>query len=268
VAPRATIVASASRLLLMRDGRRVIAGLPLPGLPVSVDGTGGSDGSRGRLVPDLSELTLVKPTIDRLFVGDEPAAWKAAGFAVDDDGTCRIGTVRIALGGRDSGKGMRRWSLRGIDPVDEIDGIPTGSSDEPPVEPAEHPNGVRRIDHLVLASGDGERTAAAITAATGLEVLRLRESGTYGAPMHQRFIRLGEVLLELISPAEAIEAPTRFYGLAVDVQDIDSLPAYYGEHIGAVKDAVQPGRRIATLRHKDLDMSVAIAFMSPGAASA
>ena len=35
------------------------------------------------------------------------------------------------------------------------------------------------------------------------------------------------------------------------------------EHLGKVKDAVQPGRRITTLRHKELDMSVATAFMSP-----
>jgi hypothetical protein len=210
----------------------------------------------------------MKATIDRLFVGDEPAAWAAAGFTVDDDGTCRIGTVRIELAGREAGKGMRRWSLRDVDPLEEIDGIRTLAGDEPPADGAVHPNGVQRIDHVVLASGDGERTAAAITKATGLEVLRLRESGTYGAPMQQRFFRLGEVLLELISPAEAIEAPTRFYGLALDVDDIDALPGHYGEHVGAIKDAVQPGRRIATLRHKDLDLSVAIAFMSPGAASA
>jgi hypothetical protein len=208
------------------------------------------------------------PTIDRLIVGDEPEAWAAAGFSIDDDGICRIGTVRIELAGRAAGKGMRRWSLRDTDPLDEVDGIPTATSSEPPAVGAKHPNGTLRIDHLVLASGNGERTADAITAATGLEVLRVRESGSYGAPMVQRFFRLGEVLLELISPAEAMDGPTRFFGIAVDVEDIDGLQAYYGDHLGAVKDAVQEGRRIATLRHKDLDLSVAVAFMSQGAASA
>lgn len=210
----------------------------------------------------------MKPTIDRLIVGDEPEAWAAAGFTVDDDRICRIGSVRVELAGRNAGKGMRRWTLRDADAPDEIDGIPTATSAEPAAEGAEHANGTLRIDHLVLASGDGERTAAAVTAATGLEVLRVRESGTYGSPMVQRFFRLGEVVLELISTAEVIEAPTRFFGIAVDVDDIDALPGYYGPRIGAVKEAVQPGRRIATLRHKDLDLSVAVAFMSPGEASA
>ncbi|MBV9950528.1 MAG: glyoxalase [Acidimicrobiia bacterium] len=210
----------------------------------------------------------MQATIDRLIVGDEPESWANAGFTVDDDGICRIGTVRVELAGRAAGKGLRRWSLRDTEPLDDIDGIPTATSDEPPATGATHPNGSLRIDHLVLMSADGERTARAITAATGLDVRRTRETGTYGAPMLQRFFRMGEVVLELISAAEPSEGPARFFGIAVDVEDLDGLHDLYGDRLGAVKEAVQPGRRIATLRHKDLDLSVAIAFMSPGAASA
>jgi hypothetical protein len=206
-------------------------------------------------------------TIVRRLVGVEPGARASAGFTVDDDGVCRIGTVRIELAGRAAGKGMRRWSLRDTERLDEIDGIPTAVSNEPPATPASHANGTLRIDHLVLMSADGERTAGAITKATGLDVRRTRESGTYGAPMVQRFFRMGEVVLELISAAEPSEGPARFFGIAVDVEDLDGLSDLYGDRLGAVKDAVQPGRRIATLRHKDLDLSVAVAFMSPGAAS-
>ncbi len=36
--------------------------------------------------------------IAELTVADPPDAWEAAGFAVDDDGVCRIGTVPIRLG--------------------------------------------------------------------------------------------------------------------------------------------------------------------------
>ena len=36
-----------------------------------------------------------------------------------------------------------------------------------------------------------------------------------------------------------------------------------GEGLGTVKDAVQPGRRIATVRTKELGISVPIALMSP-----
>ena len=86
----------------------------------------------------------------------------------------------------------------------------------------------------------------------------------YGFEARQTFFRLGEVILELIGPNEPQgEGAAAFFGLAYTVDDIDTLPAFYGEHLGRVKDAVQPGRRITTLRHKDFGLSVATAFMSP-----
>jgi hypothetical protein len=47
------------------------------------------------------------------------------------------------------------------------------------------------------------------------------------------------------------------------VADIDAAAALLGEHTGRVKDAVQRGRRITTLRHRDLGISVSTALMSP-----
>ena len=113
----------------------------------------------------------------------------------------------------------------------------------------------------MLLSSDGQRTAAALTAATGLEVKRIRETTSYGAPMRQWFFRLGEVVLELVAPDEPDGTVTRFFGLAF-VADLDVAAAHLGERMGQAKDAVQPGRRIASLRHKDLGISVPIAFMS------
>lgn len=46
-------------------------------------------------------------------------------------------------------------------------------------------------------------------------------------------------------------------------EDIDALAQALGTKVGRVKDAVQPGRRIVTLRHQELGISVPIAFMSP-----
>ena len=51
-------------------------------------------------------------TIDEILVGDEAESWTSAGFTVDADGTCRIGTVRVRLMGRDGGKRILGWSLR------------------------------------------------------------------------------------------------------------------------------------------------------------
>ena len=204
------------------------------------------------------------PTIEEIRVGDEPDAWRAAGFTVDDDGVCRAGTVRIRLVGRDEGKYVRSWSLRGLDGDGDVDGLPTvAPSGVAPADPAEHPNGTLLIDHLVIATPDIDRTIKVLEA-RGLELRRTRETGTYGAPMRQAFFRLGEVILEVIGPGEpAGDGPARFFGFAFTVSDLDATHAGLGEHVGRIKDAVQEGRQITTLRHKELDISTAIAFMSP-----
>jgi hypothetical protein len=207
------------------------------------------------------------PTIDTITVADPPETWAAAGFTVDDDHTCRIGTVRIDLVGRDAGKRIVGWSLRDVDLASGLDGLATKASVAPAAEPATHPNGCLLIDHVVLFSPDLDRTTKALDAA-GLDVKRSRASDTYGALMEQRFFRLGEVILELIGTPDAHgEGPAGFYGLAHTVADLDATKALLGEHMGEPKDAVQPGRRIATLRHKELGMSVATAFMSPARAA-
>lgn len=206
-------------------------------------------------------------TIDEIVVGDEPDSWRDAGFAVDADRTCRIGHVRVRLVGRDGGKRIRDWSLRELNPSaladDHLDGLPTRASDEPPCEPAAHPNGVVLIDHIVLATPDTARTTRAFEAA-GLVARRTRQSDTYGSPLLQTFFRAGEVIVELIGPEEASgDGPTGFFGLAHTVADLDATAALLGPALGAPKDAVQPGRRIATLRHRDLDVSVPTAFLTP-----
>lgn len=215
-----------------------------------------------------------KPTIDEIVIGDPPDAWRAAGFAVDDDDTCRIGAVRVRLVGRDRGKRILDWSLRDATPgtlsTSTIDGIATRSSATPAAEPAAHPNGTLSIDHVVLFTPDGGRTTAALEA-VGFKALRVRDTSNYGAPMRQTFFKAGEVILELIGPEEppadgadgSGDGPAGFFGLALTVADLEATAAQLGDALGTAKDAVQPGRRIATLRHRDLGMSVAIALMTP-----
>jgi catechol 2,3-dioxygenase-like lactoylglutathione lyase family enzyme len=211
-------------------------------------------------------------TIDEILVGDPPEAWAAAGFAIDDDSSCRIGHVRVRLVGRDAGKRVLGWSLRevpdGALATGRLDGLPTTASTAPPAEPASHPNGATAIDHVVVLCPDLARTVAAVSA-LGLSPRGERDSDTYGAPMRQVFFRLGEVILELVgSPDAPGEGDAGFFGLAFTVADLDAAAALLGEHLGEAKEAVQPGRRIATLRHRDLGMSVATALMSPEPAPA
>ncbi len=194
-------------------------------------------------------------TIDELGVGDSPDAWRAIGFDVVDD-LCRVGAVWIRLGGE--GTGITDWTLRDI-PADltDVDGVPTANSDAPLGESGTHPNGVTRLDHLVFMTPDLPRTTGALVA-VGVDVRRERDAGAF----QQVFFRLGEVILELVGPAEPGPGPASLWGLTFAVDDLDATAAFLGDRIGRVKDAVQPGRRITTLRGKEIGISPAIAFMS------
>jgi hypothetical protein len=202
-------------------------------------------------------------SIDELLVADPPEAWAAAGFSVDDDGVCRIGTVRLRLVGREHGLGLVGWTLREVPAATtELDGVPTTVSDHAPADPAAHPNGVTVIDHVVAMSPDLGRTVAAL-AALGLEPRRERDGELGGRSIRQVFYRLGEVVLEVVgSPDAAGDGPASLWGVTYTVADLDATAAYFAELASPVKDAVQPGRRITTLRHRELGLSVRTALIS------
>ncbi len=61
----------------------------------------------------------------------------------------------------------------------------------------------------------------------------------------------------------ADDRPATFWGLALVTDDLDATAAGLGAACTTPKQAVQPGRRIATLKTRDLGISVPIAFMSP-----
>jgi predicted RNA-binding protein with TRAM domain len=114
------------------------------------------------------------------------------------------------------------------------------------------------IDHVVLATPDLARTEAAL-AGLGLERRRLREAGD----LLQAFYRLGPVILEVVARVgEAGDGPASLWGFTVVVEDLDALAARLGDRLGRVTDAVQPGRRIATVR-REAGLGVPLAFMSP-----
>jgi hypothetical protein len=204
-------------------------------------------------------------TVDGFDVADPPDAWTRAGFSVDSDAVCRMGSVGVRLVGRDRGVGILGWSLRGL-PSDgsilDIDGIPKTSSVEGPVTPATHPNGVIAIDHVVVLSPDLGRTTASL-AAIGVDPRRERDGELGGRPIRQIFFRLGEVIVEVVgSPATAGEGPSSLWGMTYVVTDIDATASFFGDRTAPVKDAVQPGRRISTLRNHEFGMSVRTAFIS------
>ena len=132
----------------------------------------------------------------------------------------------------------------------------------PGAAPAQDANGVTAIDHVVLLSPDLGRTVGSL-AGVGVEPRREREAELGGRPMRQIFFRLGEVIVEVVgSPETTSEGPSTLWGVTYVVADIDATAAYFGDHTAPVKNAVQPGRHITTLRHRALGMSVHSAMIS------
>ncbi|HEX6387954.1 MAG TPA: hypothetical protein VFZ89_00850, partial [Solirubrobacteraceae bacterium] len=78
----------------------------------------------------------------------------------------------------------------------------------------------------------------------------------------QGFFRHGECIVEVVGPHDADGGRAALWGLTITVADLDATAALLGAKLGAVKDAVQPGRRIATVR-SDAGAGVPLAFMSP-----
>jgi hypothetical protein len=175
-----------------------------------------------------------------IVLGDPPEAWEALGFHVED-GLIALGTERLHPSGRGGGILEITAPLRSEEP----DGLPLrhdgGSDPLRLVEGSVHPNGAEAVDHVVVLTGSLERTVAALQDA-GLDLRRRDE--------RMAFLRLGSYILEVV---ERGGDPARFWGLVVVVPDPGAVPG-----AGPVRDAVQPGRRIATVK----GLGTALAVMS------
>ena len=193
----------------------------------------------------------------------EPSAWAAAGFAVEDGGVT-LGAVRLELRGAGAGRGLLGWSFAAA-PAGPLDGLPEPATAAPPGRGRAHPNGVTAVDHVVAFSPDLERTVPALEAA-GLDLRRRREGPTGAGSARQAFFRVGEAILEVVEhPPQAreagdAEAPARLWGLALLAPDLDATAAAAGPLLGEARDAIQPGRRIATFR-REAELGVAVAVI-------
>ncbi len=115
---------------------------------------------------------------------------------------------------------------------------------------------------------DLDRSVRALQHA-GLDLRRIREEPTPAGAPRQAFFRLGAEILEVVQePAQVVaehggsERPARLWGLALLAPDIDASAAALSPHAGEVRDAVQPGRRIVTLK-RSAGLAVPVALMSP-----
>ncbi len=205
--------------------------------------------------------------VEWLTIAGDPGAWRSIGLvAVDDpaDGSSTvplIGTsLRIVPAAGEIG--IVGWALSGIDePAGaRIDGLATVV-----VEPAvpvfvEHGLGASGLDHVVVTTDDLERTTGAIADATGCELKRVREAGSIRQGFHR--IGRGGLIVEVVSQPGRPAGPAGFWGLVLNVADLDAACALIGEgRVSPPKDAVQPGRRIATIR-EEVGLGLPVALMT------
>ena len=198
------------------------------------------------------------PVLTEIRVAAEAAAWADAGFSVAEE-ACAVGDVAIEFVA--GAGGIVDWALAGARSAG-VDGLPTrvGAAVGPASAP--HPNGVVEIDHLVVLTPRLERTIDAFEE-IGVELRRIREGETGLGPYRQAFFRLGRPVLEVVEAADMdAGAPARFWGVTFTVADIDAAAELLGDRAGRVKDAVQPGRRITTVR-KEAGLGLPVALISP-----
>ncbi|MGA9276323.1 VOC family protein [Ilumatobacter sp.] len=199
-----------------------------------------------------------------LEVAGDPSVWRSLGLVVDEDGFIPLmGTsVRVETQAESGATGIVGWALSGVDAGQhgDIDGIATTAVDPRPPTFAHHELGASGLDHVVVMTADLERTSRAIEASTGAELKRIREVGA----MRQGFHRLGRggLIVELVSRPEMPDGPARFWGLVINVDDLDAACERIGpDRVSAPKDAVQPGRRIATIG-SEVGLGLPVALMT------
>jgi hypothetical protein len=192
----------------------------------------------------------IKARIAELRLRADPRAWAAVGFEVEGDRTT-IGTVPVRFGE------AHGWTLVGPAGAD-FDGLPTELASEPPESGApEQPNGALAIDHVVVFTPSLERTKDAFEA-NRVRCRRIREVGPPEQRLRQGFFRFGEVIAEVVEvPAEQAgpDGAARFWGLTITVADLGPL-------CGSIRDAVQPGRRIATIK-REAGLGLPVALITP-----
>ena len=147
-----------------------------------------------------------------LVVGGSPEPWERLGLTVVDGAVPLFGTgLRFDAAAE---PGIAGWALSGL--ADEavtdivIDGLVTAVVAPATPTLVEHPNGAIGLDHVVVTTNDLERTCAAVEAATGAPLRRVREVGE----IRQGFHRLGGggLIVEVVERAGLPVAPALVLG--------------------------------------------------------
>ena len=224
----------------------------------SVEGQPRQASQHGPRLILLSSLRLSAPA----------SSWERLGFSLT---STPAGSSFVAGGLRfelevpaDDRSGLAGWQFLSdeVRPDQLIDGIPTSFTSIPSTSSAnDSALGVIGVDHVVIMTPSLDRTCGAIAESLELPLKRIRE---VGGGVRQGFHRAGAVILEVVErPDIDADQPAQLWGLVFDVADLDAVVDRLGpDVVGAPRDAVQKGRRIATVR-AEAGLGCALAFMTP-----
>lgn len=214
---------------------------------------------------DLSESARVA----ELRLGCPVEPWSRLGFAVREssDGpsvsVAGLGFrfVEDASGSVESA--VTGWTLVGATSgPDDVDGIATRWIDEPTMSPVpENRVHVSSIDHIVIMTGSLDRTSESIDRILGAPRKRVRDAG---GGVRQGFHRAGDIILEVVErPDLDPNTVASLWGVVFVVDDLDATVGWLGpDAVSAPRDAVQPGRRIASIR-REVGLGLPVALMTP-----
>ena len=216
----------------------------------------------------------VSPRVEWLTVSGDPACWRSLGFVVTDDGLLPLhGTsLRIVASVDPLPSASRRRPIPRPDRVERERTRPRtrrdagsrrpadqlGRTDEPglrrPSDRSDRPRSRRRDD---LGSRTHERSDR-----RGRPVVHSSASGRSARCVRAFTASARGLIVELVERPEIPDGPAAFWGLVVIVADLDAACDLLGpDRISAPKDAVQPGRRIATIR-SDAGLGLPVALMT------
>ncbi len=197
-----------------------------------------------------------------LTAGGQRSSWHSIGLTSSGD-ACLLADVELTFD--PSVSGLSGWTIAAdCDAEVSIDGITTRIvSDRGSSTSAESRIGGQRIvslDHVVVNTDDIDRTCTAITGELGLEVRRERELGN-GAV--QRFHRLENTIIEVVTGPHVTTTGATLWGMVVSVDDLFDYFDEVGEQVTSPpKKATQPGRYISTVR-SSVGLGVPFALMTP-----
>ena len=202
--------------------------------------------------------------ITALKTSDPRSTFAQVGFNLSNDEVISLNDVDIIFDeSQGSHAGLISWGWSELpEGVTEVAGIPAFVWEKRKVddESSHHKNTVVSVDHIVLHTNNKDKIKAKLRA-LGMEPRRER-SDIY-PDMTQIFYRPGNgPILEVVANDHFSDV-NYLWGATLVVEDMKCAKKELGNYATEPKSALQPGRKIMTLRHDSLHFRTNMAFMTP-----